>query len=1119
MSDEKHLVDCSVKFLNSKNKVAGSGFWVLPDGHGLTCHHVIVRDSGQSPERVKVQFMNRVLHVRYVPELSSPEHDVAAFKLIEDGVAPVPFVRLARAEKPDKEVRVWGYRKDFFYGYLLSGTLRPGQDFACGSVYNLNSSMPDGSSVCGMSGGPVLDPQSESVVGLLYAEEIEGPSVAYVHPIEKVFDAWPDLPARNAEAYQKAPHHSPLEKGLAEHLNYQRWLFEEAPVLGRSPFALQHIYVDTECGYLTWGQIHPPGQPSSGRRAANAEEERPKNPFSERDGERRLLLDTVKSLIGDPHLREPIIVQGIAGSGKSSFTLKLCADLQSLGLVPILIRFKDIRLDKQVHISEVLPQAVRLNDSVRSPGVGRTTPGDLFRKGEIFGENGSGEYSHISRYVLILDGWDEISVANEGFKKRIERMLEQIRGEYVDNHALPLPLRLVITGRPTAEVNSSGFLHSNTPILTLRPLNPDHLQTFIGKLTRAVADHPLAPPDEDVWPPLDSQRVAPLIERYKIDFARLLKSEDYDIQNADLQTGSLGVLGLPLLAQLTARLVAESEHSPEQLMDNPTELYRRLVDLTCSKGGKPHGSATADEIAKQSRIYGWQLRSLLWRTAEAMTTYGKDVIPYEVLRKRLKLSEDALDTEVADVAERRSLTSLLISFYFKGGFRHTGCEFAHKSFREYLLAEALVEELKKYGASALPPPAPRAKYWQDFGADDPRRGLSRRLAELLAPQWPRPEIMFHVSRLIEWEIKRAAEGAQNLADNTSTDSISSEEWERVRDGLADLWDWWGDGVHLRSQPLSQAGDGQPAEPYVVELVNYAYDCYPRSPHFGPPRTTTMDSHLGYGLFSLCVWVHYFIAVTESALRISVRERGGGRVYQSLTQGEDGVRVRFAPAGAKPEYFTNYIYRIASAGIRQTGWFPSHADLRGVDLTGATLSNVDFQDADLSEAILREAALSNVDFSNANLARCDLSKSNLSRVYFAHTNLTSANLASSNLHGVSFISMEINDADMSDINLSDPYFSEVKIMNTEMAGTNWSGGQFDDVRFCSDTDLTKANFHGSYFRDVTIVDTDITGATFPDVNVVKFRYEKVRFTGDDPLCHLDIDQEQVDELPAVLRKIS
>ncbi len=1094
MGHEEHVAKCSVKLLGAKGKLLGSGFWVHPDGYGVTCYHVLTGGARQPPESLTIEFDERRLRARYEPSLSKPEHDIAVFKLLEGEATPVPFVRLGRAERPDMDVRVWGYREEFVKGYRLNGRIQPGQDLGRGPVYNLSSSMPAGSSVAGMSGGPVLDPDSGAVVGLLYAEEAKGPSVVYVHPIEKVFAGWPELPAKNSEEFRKSPWQQPLSEALTEHLAYQRWMFEEAPVLSRSPFALRHIYVDTECGSLTWGEVHNTGQQSAGRRSGGADEERPKNPFSERDGGRHDLLTTVMGLIGHQQLTEPIIVQGIAGSGKSSFTLKLCVELQSLRLAPVLIRFKDLRLENLERFKEMLPQAVRLSDNTRSPGRLPTTPPDLFRGGEIFKEHGPGAYSHICRYVLILDGWDEISVANEGFKKRVERMLELLRNEYVDNLTLPLPLRIIITGRPTVEVYESGFLRSGTPLLTVRPFKPDHLENFVEGLARATAERPLSPPDADIWPPLDPDKVAPFLQRYRADFERMQQSGEDDIRDTDVQKSSLGVLGLPLLAQLTARLIAEWKHPPQQLIDNPTELYRSLVDLTCSKGGKAPAGATKDEIDKQERIYGLGLRQLLWGTAEAMTTYGSDVIPYETLRDRLKLSDKALDEKVTGATRKHSLTSLLISFYFKGGFKHTGCEFAHKSFREYLFAEALVEVLKDYGARALPSLPPRALYWQDFARDDPRYQLSRRLAQMLAPQWPRTETMFHVRNLIEWEIKRAAGSGTPTESETSTDSIDAEGWQNIRDGLADLWDWWGEGTHLRSQPDPQSyPKSKPAPAHIAEMINYGYGCMRRSERSGPPRTTTSDSHLGHGLFQLCVWTHYFAAA--AGLGPQTNYPGRGRQYQSGPDGEGG-RIRFAPSGEKSEYFMNYVHRIGAAGIRPNGWFPTGIDLRGLDLRGAHLRGIEFGRADLTEALLDHANLSNAEFGAASFKGCHFSNADLARAEFINVDLSAAHLVDADMPAAGLDNVNITDSDLTDVNLAEAVLRIVNIVNTKMADANMAEAKLNRVIFRG-VNLTDANFAGARITGCKFIDTDISrikldGAVWTDVI-----FQNVTYSGDNP----------------------
>jgi hypothetical protein len=107
-----------------------------------------------------------------------------------------------------------------------------------------------------------------------------------------------------------SPQRQEAFRALQQHLNYQRRLFEEAPVLGKSPFALQHVYVDTECGKLTWGEIvsrrklrAEPGLSPGGLVA---------DPFSESFGGRHPLLETVMDLIAQPE-REPIIDPGCLG--------------------------------------------------------------------------------------------------------------------------------------------------------------------------------------------------------------------------------------------------------------------------------------------------------------------------------------------------------------------------------------------------------------------------------------------------------------------------------------------------------------------------------------------------------------------------------------------------------------------------------------------------------------------------------------------------------------------------------------------------------------------------------------------------------------------------------------
>src|SRR6185436_9504927 len=248
---------------------------------------------------------------------------------------------------------------------------------------------------------------------------------------------------------------------LLEHAQYQRALFEERPVFGKEVFALQHVYIDTECGVLPWGKIRDSSEPGT----------RGLDPFLEASGGRQRLGSTVTQLLGDPKFNDAIVIQGIAGAGKSAFTLWLAAELNRLGLRPIRILFRNVRLERTRPVAEALSEAIRYDDESQRSMPGYPRPDDPFNGGAIFKERVRFGDATICPYVVILDGWDEISISvSEGFKVRLDRMLEQIRTEFLQGREVPV--RVILTGRPSADVATSPFLRKNTPVLTLRPLNP-----------------------------------------------------------------------------------------------------------------------------------------------------------------------------------------------------------------------------------------------------------------------------------------------------------------------------------------------------------------------------------------------------------------------------------------------------------------------------------------------------------------------------------------------------------------------------------------------------------------------------------------------------------------------
>jgi hypothetical protein len=338
--------------------------------------------------------------------------------------------------------------------------------------------------------------------------------------------------------------------------------------------------------------------------------------------------------------------------------------------------------------------------------------------------------------------------------------------------------------------------------------------------------------------------------------------------------------------------MASLEGDIATVINSPTTLYRYLTDLTCQRGGK---APTIPEAPKHStKLEGDRLRSLLHGIALSINAYGSELISEEELQLRLE-SLDIGDLSALE-DEEYPLTRLMVSFYFKQSGEHSGCEFLHKSFREYLAAEGIVEVLKEYGrmCQTAPEEKPTSEYWREFDANDPRHWLTRKLGEILSGQWLSTAVMRHLISLVGWDVGRSRtepEGAVQQMSGTATKLLPAERWTVVRDALADLWDWWGEGVHLRAQPeLKQKIWNLEKPAFVAELCKLATRRVNYNQRTPPPtkRTATIDANLGYGLFQLCAAVHWHVSANAgwTTLAASAEPAWCGKSY---LRGQDDIK--------------------------------------------------------------------------------------------------------------------------------------------------------------------------------------------------------------------------------------
>jgi uncharacterized protein YjbI with pentapeptide repeats len=127
--------------------------------------------------------------------------------------------------------------------------------------------------------------------------------------------------------------------------------------------------------------------------------------------------------------------------------------------------------------------------------------------------------------------------------------------------------------------------------------------------------------------------------------------------------------------------------------------------------------------------------------------------------------------------------------------------------------------------------------------------------------------------------------------------------------------------------------------------------------------------------------------------------------------------------------------VAAPGVYWRRCLQDGQDLRGVDLTGATLRDASFERSDLSEAILVEVDGRRAKFISTSMQNAQLDRANLVRADFTNADLTGASLV-----GVDLTMARMYSADLSRANLTGARLASTDLLKAVLAGATWIDGK-------------------------------------------------------------------------------
>jgi uncharacterized protein YjbI with pentapeptide repeats len=683
----------------------------------------------------------------------------------------------------------------------------------------------------------------------------------------------------------------------------------------------------------------------------------------------RWLRDAVHAWLGGTDRDDAIrILNGDPGTGKSSFTRMLAAELAEAGERPVLFL--------QLH---QIDATKRLREAVTQYLVDTDHP---LRNTDPFEEDG---------LLLILDGLDELSMQGRVGAEVARDFVREVSDTVSRLNLSALRVRVLLSGRRIAAGAGASVLRRPERVFYLIPFVPE------GDLDRYVDPDGLVIEITD-----DGERRRPVDHRddWWTTYGEVT-GRDYDGVPEALRGKRLDdITAQPLLNYLVA-LVYEDDAARFDEEASLNTIYEDLLNGVYKRDydfGPHPGAEVMEGKDREEQKQGFvrvleEIALDAWHSGDSRTTTVASI--------EERCEAQNLGRHFRDVREKlkTGISQLLAAFYFRrSGQTPKGeatFEFTHKSFAEYLTARRIVLAARQVHDAYT-----AYQKGGDFGS-----GRSRVDCLVMWIQTCGPTALDEdVYAFIEDETRLRHE-----RDTLDAEAVKATFADFLRYTLQH--DMPMHKLEARPDYKVEKKRARNAEEALLGIIHACRKTLTRTE--GLRERESVREHAvkltdddGRNLAST-----NFIDRLQAPLiglgNSIARSFLGSLSWQMISLG-DSIAKSFLASLSWHNASLSFA-RLQRADLRG-------ADLRGADLRGAGLQRADFRGADLQRADLQRANLQGADFRAADFRAADLQGANLRGANLRGANLRGVNLQRANLQGANLQGANLQGANLQGANL-------------------------------------------------------------------------------------------------------